>query len=76
MIYASSARALCNEAEGCVMHMTRTLEMAWTRPEVADQWVWLIDFNGFTMKHAMQVKTSVAVMKVFGDIMPERVGKV
>lgn len=50
MVYANSARALCNEAVGCVMHMSRTLEIAFAKPEVAQQWVWIVDFNGFTMK--------------------------
>lgn len=76
VLYANSARALCNEAQGCVLHMTRTLEIGFARPEVAEKWVWIIDFNGFTMKQALQIKTSVAVMQCFGDIMPERVGLV
>eukprot|EP00283_Hemiselmis_rufescens_P021068 CAMPEP_0173444638 /NCGR_PEP_ID=MMETSP1357-20121228/32621_1 /TAXON_ID=77926 /ORGANISM="Hemiselmis rufescens, Strain PCC563" /LENGTH=275 /DNA_ID=CAMNT_0014410699 /DNA_START=11 /DNA_END=834 /DNA_ORIENTATION=- len=76
VVYASAPRARTNEAHGAVSHMSRTLELGWSHPHVAPQWVWIVDFNGFSMKDAMQIKTSVAVMSTFSDIMPERLGQI
>uniref|UniRef100_A0A7S0VUD6 CRAL-TRIO domain-containing protein n=1 Tax=Hemiselmis tepida TaxID=464990 RepID=A0A7S0VUD6_9CRYP len=76
VVYASAPRAKMNGARDAVLHMARTLELGWSHAHVAPQWVWVIDFTGFRMHDAMQVKTSVAVMSTFGDVMPERLGGV
>ena len=33
--------------------------------QVGQTWVWLIDFHGFGMKHAMEIKTAVAGLNMY-----------
>ena len=58
LVYACAARARTNETVGAVRHMLHTLEHAWASPAAeavgADRLLWVVDFNGFGMSHAMQ----------------------
>lgn len=56
LVYACAARARTNEAAGAVRHMLHTLEHAWAAPAAngAERLLWIVDFNGFGMSHAMQ----------------------
>jgi hypothetical protein len=56
LVYACAARARTNETVGAVRHMLHTLEQAWAAPAAngAERLLWIVDFNGFGMSHAMQ----------------------
>jgi hypothetical protein len=76
-IYACAARAKTNEKTMAVRHMVQTLEHAWRSTDELDlhpQWLWLIDFSGFSFWHAMQGSTSNAVLASFSAHLPERLG--
>lgn len=79
VIYASAAKARINERDVTVQHMCHTLEHAWRATEALDlaaQWVWVIDFGGFSFWNAMQGSTSSGAMSAFSAHMPERLGAV
>ena len=79
VIYANAAKAKINEKEGAVQHMCHTLEHAWRSTDelgLHPQWVWLVDFKGFSMWNAMQSSTSSATITTFSTHMPERMGLV
>ena len=56
LVYACAARAKTNETVGAVRHMLHTLEHSWAAPAAngAEKLLWIVDFNGFGMSHAMQ----------------------
>ena len=58
LVYACAARARTNETVGAVRHMLHTLEHAWASPAGvaagAERLLWVVDFNGFGMSHALQ----------------------
>jgi hypothetical protein len=79
VVYACSARAKMNETAVTVGHMCQTLEHAWSHTEELNlhpQWLWLVDFNGFGLSHALQGRTSNAALAAFSTHMPERLGAV
>ncbi len=79
VVYACAARAKTNETAVTVGHMCQTLEHAWTYTEDLDlhhQWLWIVDFNGFGLSHAMQGRTSNGALAAFSEHMPERLGAV
>lgn len=79
VVYASMARAMTNEREVTVGHMVHTLEHAFKASEALGlhhQWVWIVDFNGFGLRHAMQASTSTATLSTFSTHFPERLGAV
>lgn len=79
VIYACAAKAQTNETDVTVRHMCQTLEHAWRYTEKLNlhhQWLWLVDFGGFGIKHALQGRTSNASLGAFGTHMPERLGTV
>jgi hypothetical protein len=79
VVYACAARAKTNETEVTVRHMVQTLEHAWRATEALGlhhQWVWLVDFAGFGLRHALQGRTSNAALASFSAHMPERLGAV
>lgn len=60
-----------------VRHMVHTLEHAFRSTAALGlhhQWVWLVDFQGFGLWHAMQGKTSITSLQAFSHHMPERLG--
>ena len=68
-----------NARDVTVQHMVQTLEHGWRFTETLNlhhQWVWIIDFNGFGLKNAMQFSTSRSILGAFSRHMPERMGVV
>jgi hypothetical protein len=79
VIYSCASRAKTNERDITVRHMVHTLEHAWRFSDelgLDHQWVWIIDFNGFGMKNALEFSTSRATLSAFSKHMPERLGAV
>lgn len=79
VIYACSARAKINDKDVTVAHMVQQLEYCWLQTEhfkLHHQWVWLVDFGGFSMWHAMQGSTSNATLRTFATHFPERLGAI
>ena len=77
VVYASAAKARTNQKDEAVQHMSHTLERAWRSTSALGlhhQWVWVIDFAGFSWRDAMQSETSGHTLTTFGDHMPERMG--
>ena len=58
IIYAAPARARSNETDVTVRHMTSVLEHAFSRDPtaLAYQWVWVLDFAGFGISHALHAR--------------------
>jgi hypothetical protein len=58
IIYAAPARARSNEAAEAVRHMSCMLEYAFAQDPsgAAYQWVWVLDFAGFSITHAMHAR--------------------
>jgi hypothetical protein len=79
VVYACAARAKTNDLEVTVGHMVQSLEFAFRASSALalhHQWVWVIDFTGFSFWHAMQGSTSNATLQTFADHFPERLGSV
>ena len=79
VVYACAAKALMNEKFVTVQHMVHTLEHAWRATDALQlhpQWVWFVDFAGFSLWNAMQGSTSNGALSAFGTHMPERLGAV
>jgi hypothetical protein len=66
LVYACAARARTNESVGAVRHMLHTLEHAWAAPAAngAERLLWIVDFNGFGMSHAMQGASPVPLFSL------------
>lgn len=53
------------------------LEKAFEHPRTkAGTWTWLVDFNGFGFRHAMNVRMGIQFAHTFENHFPERLGKV
>ena len=79
VVYACAAKARMNVKDVTVQHMVHTLEHAWRATDalaLAPQWVWVVDFAGFGLWHAMQGSTSNGALSAFSTHMPERLGAV
>lgn len=77
VIYSCASRAKTNERDITVRHMVHSLEHAWRFSDelgLHHQWVWIIDFNGFGIKNALEFSTSRATLSIFSKHMPERMG--
>ncbi len=77
VIYSCASRAKINHREITVRHMVHALEHAWRSSDelsLHHHWVWVIDFNGFGMKNAIEFSTSRATLSTFSKHMPERMG--
>ena len=77
VIYSCASRAKTNDRDITVRHMVHSLEHAWRFTDelgLHPQWVWIIDFNGFGMKNALEFTTSRATLSTFSKHMPERLG--
>lgn len=76
VIYACAARAKTNDTAVTVQHMVHSLEHAWAtcsrEAPGADKLCWLIDFNGFGLKHAMSGGTASTFMTHVSTHLPER----
>lgn len=67
VVYASAAKAKTNKKADAIQHMAHTLEHAWrstTALGLHHQWVWVVDFGGFSYRDAMEVETSLATLQV------------
>lgn len=76
-MYASPARAATNVAAETIRHLAASLDHALGGANAAAeayQWVWIIDFAGFSLSHALQVRTATATLSTFVAHFPERLG--
>jgi hypothetical protein len=81
VIYGCPARASNDEVNACVAHVAMDLEHAFRLEDhpdpavaVADRWVWVVDFNGFGFKHAMNPTLGRRFVSMFDRHFPERLG--
>lgn len=62
-----------------MQHIAHTLKHAWRSTEelnLSPQWLWIVDFNGFSIWNALHVSTSSATLQTFSNHYPERLGAV
>jgi len=81
VVYGCPARASEDDIEATVDHVVMDLEYAFANEaaerEVSrcdEQWVWLVDFTGFGLKHAMNPSLGRRFVSVFDRHCPERLG--
>ncbi|KXS19536.1 CRAL/TRIO domain-containing protein [Gonapodya prolifera JEL478] len=75
VIYGCPARATNPTVPPIVHHVVHCLEKCWIHPRSSGQWVWVVDFNGFGFKEAMQTRLAIAFATTFSNHMPERLGR-
>ena len=65
LIYGCPARASeGGEVEKTVLHCVNSLEKQWGAQGAApQQWVWIVDFNGFGLTHAMQARLGISFVR-------------
>lgn len=74
VVYACQPRARMNGLGDAIPHMAYALENCFKLPGAAGQWVWIVDFNGFGMRHASHVKVAATTIVTFANNYPERMG--
>eukprot|EP01066_Platyproteum_vivax_P002124 Platyproteum_vivax@DN12606_c0_g1_i1.p2 len=55
-----------------VKHIVCVLERTFKVARVADKWIWVVDFKGFTAAHAFNVELGKQVVNLFANNYPER----
>jgi hypothetical protein len=76
ILYGNPPRARLSDVAPTVRHVTHTLEHCWTLPRSAEQWIWLTDFSGFGLSHALQARLGIEFASVFSQQFPERLGAI
>jgi hypothetical protein len=74
VIYGCQARMKDTEVEGTVYHCMRSLEKAWKHPRSSGQFVYVVDFNGFGLRHATYARLGITWASIFASHLPERLG--
>lgn len=80
VIYGNPPRASQTNVEETVRHVVHQLEYCWnsaSNPQggaecTGRQWVWVVDFNGFGLKHAMNARLGISFASTFAAHFPER----
>eukprot|EP00760_Papus_ankaliazontas_P020576 PhM_4_TR18462/c0_g1_i1/m.77200 len=72
VVYGCAPRARNHDADHAVRHVTQTLFYIWESFPFSKQWVWIVDFNGYGLTHAMQAKIGIAFLTTFDNHFPER----
>jgi len=76
LIYGCPARASeGGEVEATMAHCVNTLEKQWgevTGPSPPQDWVWMVDFRGFGVSHALQARLGMSFASIFRSHFPER----
>ena len=80
VIYGNPPRASQTNVEETVRHVVHQLEYCWN-PATSEQgggdclgkqWIWVVDFNGFGMKHALNARLGISFASTFANHFPER----
>jgi hypothetical protein len=74
VIYGCQPRMNDNEVEGTVYHCMRSLEKAWRHPRSSGQFDYVVDFNGFGLRHATYARLGITWAGIFASHLPERLG--
>ena len=75
LIYSRDRRQNSESHEGKVRYVIDTLERAAeSMRDGAEQWVFVFDFAGYSLSNAPPMKTSKAVLDIFLNQYPERLG--
>jgi hypothetical protein len=76
LVYGAPARASAGgEVAATVSHCVNALEKQW-RNDGSRQWVWIVDFRGFGLTHALNARLGIAFAQVFKDHFPERLKRI
>jgi hypothetical protein len=75
IIYSCVPRAACYKVDETVNHVVQTLEKSFAHTQSSDKWLWLVDFNGFGLSHAMHTKLGIGFARTFSAHFPERLGR-
>ena len=65
-----------NDPDLAVKHFAHTLEKVFSVPSSAAQFIWIFDFAGYGLSHAMMIKASLGYASVFSNHFPERLFRV
>ncbi|KAK3268192.1 hypothetical protein CYMTET_23292 [Cymbomonas tetramitiformis] len=75
VIYGSPARASDPTVKPTVDHVVYALEEAFGKGGGGPgQWVWIVDLNGFQLKHALNIQLGLQFASIFTKHYPERLG--
>lgn len=72
--YGCQPRMRDSDVEGTVFHVMRSLEKSWLHPRSSQQYTYIVDFNGFGLRHATHVRMGIAWATLFSSQLPERLG--
>jgi len=79
LIYGCPARASGSSVEETVAHAAHALEKSFAGEDgdpAPRQWVWVVDFTGFGITHALQARLGLAFGYLFREHFPERLKKI
>ena len=80
LVYGCPARASgSGNIEHTVAHVAHALEKQFAGEEggpAPRQWVWIVDFSGFGLTHALQARLGISFGGMFRDHFPERLKRI
>ena len=80
LVYGCPGRASgSGDIESTVTHVAHALDKQFAGEEsaaVPRQWVWVVDFSGFGLTHALQARLGLSFGFMFRDHFPERLKKI
>ena len=71
VVYICPARAREPGVEETIAHVVSTLEACFTAPRADGTWIVVLDFSGFGLTHAMQVRLGAHFASMFSAHFPE-----
>ena len=71
VIYICPARAREADVDQVIAHVIWTLEACFTAPQSDGTWIVVLDFAGFGLSHAMQVRLGAHFASMFSNHFPE-----
>jgi hypothetical protein len=72
VVYGSVPRAANYETTEAVNHFAQTLEKIFVHPASAQTFIWIFDMAGYSLRHAMLVRTALGHAHTFSQHYPER----
>lgn len=76
IVYGCPARATERGVDETLQHVALQCEYLFSLPETGSRWVWVVDYNGFRLSHALQGRLAARFATTFSHYMPERLHKI
>jgi len=71
VLYICPARAAQSNVEDAISHVVATLESCFSHPRSDNRWIVVMDFSGFGLTHALQVRLGSHFSSFFSRHLPE-----